>query len=388
MPCASGGTKASKGGPSPAAAAYRYDVVLAPVGCFGDDLESQACDTRKSTACLLGRTLARVVGGCGVDNAGAILGDNFYPNGVNKKSRNLGRFDQELWEKFFRHRGLQMPWYGTVGNHDVHPWFQLRRGDIVAERPPASLKYYNASAVASSLNAHRYFHMPNYHHASPIHGTGDATVQFFFLNVEPVTGVYRIAEQAEWLDAQLKASPAKWKIVLSHRMIWGFMDFTHIPDLTQHIHPVLVRHRVPLYIAAHQHSVSFMRVTGGYYQLVSAGYSDNLHSAVLPRRPFGFYHVGRGAASVHFNATHAVGAHDGHHRETKLPCVSRAHGHGRMQPKNGWICASSVSKCGLGAASWRRPQRERIRVLRALAFFFFSHQRWLTTEKTVAALSW
>jgi hypothetical protein len=117
MPCASGGTKASKGDPSPTAAAYRYDVVLAPVGCFGDDLQSQSCDSRKSTACLLGRTLARVVGGCGVDNAGAILGDNFYPNGVNKKSRNLGRFDQELWEKFFRHRGLQISWRSGRPRH-------------------------------------------------------------------------------------------------------------------------------------------------------------------------------------------------------------------------------------------------------------------------------
>jgi hypothetical protein len=47
-------------------------------------------------------------------------------------------------------------------------------------------------------------------------------------------------------------------------------------------------------------------VEGGYYQLVSAGFADNIHVTVKEKRPRGYYHMGRGGTAVLFGAQEAV----------------------------------------------------------------------------------
>lgn len=270
---------------------YRYQFLFIPIGCFGDRVLHDPCDL---ISCKLGNALAIVADnsttpakngkdgqplkrGCAHDKFGAFLGDNFYPNGI-RRATDL-RFEAELKVKFWHHSSLQFPYYSTLGNHD------------------------NPKPYAQFRSDHPYWKLPGFHHYSPmlVGKDGKTTVQIFlfsthwgFAKNDP-----NMAGEAQWLDEALSKSTARWKIVASHEPIWGFMNFPHGTGLVKHIHPVLLKHKVQLYVTAHAHSVSIHRCPGGYYQLISAGFSsDNIHDMVKPNRPQGRFHLGTGATSV------------------------------------------------------------------------------------------
>lgn len=295
---------------------YRYDVILFPVGCFGDVAVTRRgggggrggvgsggnnCDGRNgccSTSCKALDALVKFVP-CGKRPIGLVLGDNFYPNGIVR--RNDPRLDLDFNSKFLFHKLFRFPWFGTVGNHDLKPHHQFR--------------FSNSSLWV----------MPRAHHATPHvtfpsrrnpqrdgDGDGDNTqlisLQVFFVSTQwgyDNNGPH-MAEEARWLDTALSESKADIKIVASHEPIYGFLGFEHSRPLIKHIEPVLKRHGVPLWIAAHTHSIHFHRTPAGYYQLVSAGFADNLHSGVRYGRPRGHFYIGRGATAVAVNASHIV----------------------------------------------------------------------------------
>ena len=197
--------------PRGAKQARPYDVVIIPVGCFGDVLPvGQPC---KVAPCFLAPLLAAATR-CGSAKAGMFLGDNFYPWGLR---HNDPRFEYELREKFFRYPDLQMNWYATVGNHDKpKPYHQIRAD-------------------------HPYWKMPAFHHASPvIQGAKGTSVQLFLFDThwgfelnDP-----HMEEEAKWLDDALKKSTARWKIVGTHEPIWNFLGFEHNRGMMKYIHPV------------------------------------------------------------------------------------------------------------------------------------------------------
>lgn len=256
----------------------RYDVAFIPVGCFGDPVP--AAGPCLSTSCRHGPLLAEATW-CGMHRFGAFTGDNFYPSGLRKPTDR--RFEHDLRTKYWQFPELQMRFFATVGNHDKKPHTQLRTD-------------------------HPFWVMPAFRHVSPVQQWGKTTVQLFLVDThfgfERNTADLMRAE-ADWLDSALRNSSARWKVVASHEPLWGFLDFTHNAGMIEALHPVIVRHRVPLFIAAHAHSVHLHRCKGGYHQLVSAGYADNFHSHAKPRRPDGHYHLGRGGAAVFFNHDYA-----------------------------------------------------------------------------------
>ena len=253
-----------------------YQFAFLPIGCFGTPLLLGKCE---DVSCRLAERLNEVVH-CGRQKFGSFLGDNFYPWGLSRKD--LGRFEVELRAKFWKHKNLRFKYYSTVGNHDKpKPNYQLRTD-------------------------HAFWVMPAFHHASPIL-TGDdgvTTVQLFLFDTHwgfQANDAHMEAE-AQWLDAALSNSTARWKIVGTHEPIWGFMGFEHGKGMVDFIHPVLVKHRIRLFVCAHAHSASVHRAPGGYFQLVSAGFSANVHDLVKPQRPAGYYHLGTGATMVLIDA--------------------------------------------------------------------------------------
>lgn len=268
----SDGSPTADGDPSVAPFAYF------PIGCFGEPVpvSRDAGPRCSSLTCRIGGHLAAAAR-CGAERFGSFLGDNFYPSGL--KSARDPRFN-ELWTKFWWRPELQFPYYSCVGNHD-------------APRPHAQIR-----------TDHPYFKMPAFNHASPVilGPDGRTTVQIFMVDTHwgYDANTPHMAAQATWLDAALSESTAQWKIVASHEPVWCFLGFMHSRGLVEHIHPVLVRRNVQLFVAAHAHGISFHRAKGGYHQLTSAGFAANVHDAVRPNRPAGYYHLGTGGAVVYF----------------------------------------------------------------------------------------
>ena len=256
-----------------------FEVAFLPIGCFGDFVDRFPC---QSTTCVLARSLANATF-CGKSKFGAFLGDNFYPNGL--KRADDRRFEKDLNAKFFRFPALRMTYYAMVGNHDLRPHTQLRQP-----------------------GEHPYWVMPAYKYAAPVVGEGKVTVQSFIVDTHwGFDHSYPfLAEQGKWLDEELTKSTARWKIVMSHEPVFCFKGFGNNRGLVDFIHPVLKKHKVRLFVAAHVHGISLAKVEGGYYQLVSAGFADNVHRDVKLKRPRGYYHMGRGGTAVLFGENEAV----------------------------------------------------------------------------------
>lgn len=64
----------------------------------------------------------------------------------------------------------------------------------------------------------------------------------------------QIAEQAEWLDAALDASDARWKIVSMHHPIFSSGRGRDSPERRAFLLPVLQRHQVDLVLQGHDHT--------------------------------------------------------------------------------------------------------------------------------------
>ncbi|MEM9839657.1 MAG: metallophosphoesterase family protein [Pseudomonadota bacterium] len=75
-------------------------------------------------------------------------------------------------------------------------------------------------------------------------------VHFFVLSTQS----QRIAEQAEWLDRELAASDAKWKIVTMHHPIFSSGADRDSPPRRAALLPVIQKHGVDLVLQGHDHT--------------------------------------------------------------------------------------------------------------------------------------
>ena len=79
------------------------------------------------------------------------------------------------------------------------------------------------------------------------------------------------ATQAAWLDADLAASNAPWKIVYMHRPPYSSGAHGSDKALRRHLAPVLKRHGVQLVLAGHDHDYERMIPQDGTAYVVTGG---------------------------------------------------------------------------------------------------------------------
>ena len=186
-------------------------------------------------------------------------GDNFYENGVESAT-------DPQWttsfEEVYTHPALRSRWYAVLGNHDY-------RG-----LPQAQLDRATASP--------RWFMPARYYKASPI-----PFVDLFFLDTSPLVHSYRervhsriaanvasqdVGAQLTWLDEALAKSTAAWKIVVGHHTIRsGGSEHGDTPEMVALINPILIKHRVPVYLNGHEHDLQHIMRDGIDYICSGAG---------------------------------------------------------------------------------------------------------------------
>ncbi|WP_146909293.1 metallophosphoesterase [Arenimonas daejeonensis] len=206
-------------------------------------------------------------------DAGAMLGDNIYPDGPTggADGRDDGkRFDDILLAPYrnFVTLGEDFRIYATLGNHD---WRTSREA---------------AMAEVDYLSKTRPFYMDGiFYRVKPPAGRGE--VELFVIDTEVMlagTTVYEAeladdgselppheidepkpwakpqneAERgmAAWLERSLRDSDARWKIVVGHHPLWSSSGskFEQARVLRRIILPSLCRY-ADMYVAGHEHTV-------------------------------------------------------------------------------------------------------------------------------------
>jgi tartrate-resistant acid phosphatase type 5 len=179
---------------------------------------------------------------------GITLGDNFYPRGMN------GLTDprwQTQWESLYGL--LKIEFYAVMGNHD---WYG-------ADSPAAEILY---TAQSSS------WRMP-----APYYTFTAGDVQFFALDTNDVS-----ESQLAWLDSALSKSRARWKVVYSHFPLYSATRGDNT-ELIAKLLPVM-RGRVDVYIAGHDHNLQHLKAEGGINFFTSGGGGAGLYEVGATER--------------------------------------------------------------------------------------------------------
>ena len=191
------------------------------------------------------------------------VGDNFYEDGVQSTTDPLWR---SSFEAIYSAPSLQIPWYVALGNHDY-------RGV-----PQAQIDYATTSPR---------WRMPSRYYKVSGSQIGAPHLDLFVIDTSPLVHKYRkdvhsaiaanvstqdVSAQLRWLDQQLSASTAPWRLVIGHHTIYsGGSGHGDTPETTELIEPLLRKHGVQAYINGHDHDLQHIRRDGVDYLCCGAG---------------------------------------------------------------------------------------------------------------------
>lgn len=165
---------------------------------------------------------------------GITVGDNFYEHGVSSVTDKKW---QTRWEEPYGALGI--PFYPTLGNHDYY-------GDVQSQLD------YKSPSDSWHLPARQYV-------------LRSSLVDFVALDTtDPRT------EQYAWLDRILSESKAHWKIAYGHHPIYSAGYHGDVLAMERELLPV-IRGRVALYVAGHDHDLQYLKPVDGTHLIVSGG---------------------------------------------------------------------------------------------------------------------
>ena len=214
-------------------------------------------DGQSAVAAQMGKTAAAMGSEFTVS-----VGDNFYENGVVSTEDPQWKTS---FERIYTADSLQTPWKVILGNHDY-------RGNVQAQ-------------IDYSAKSSRW-RLPARYYAESLALPGGGKAEMFYLDTSPFIRKYigskvkidgqDTAAQLDWLDKGLAASTAEWKIVIGHHPIYTALDNSDgedhdQPDLVARLNPVLLKHKVPVYICGHDHCLQAVKMDGVSYVVTGAG---------------------------------------------------------------------------------------------------------------------
>jgi tartrate-resistant acid phosphatase type 5 len=169
---------------------------------------------------------------------GLTFGDNFYPSGMTGTEDPRWR---DWWESLYGPLGITF--YPTLGNHE----------------------WYSDDGAAAEIA----YHSPSWRFPAPYYSFTAGPVQFFAIDTTEISEAEVI-----WLDKQIGASGARWKVVYGHHPIFApeknkksgaYMIYTQA-----RLWPIL-KGRVDAYLCGHQHAMAHMVPQDGVHFFMSGG---------------------------------------------------------------------------------------------------------------------
>jgi acid phosphatase len=191
------------------------------------------------------------------------VGDNFYESGVKS-------VDDPQWktsfEDIYTDPALQVPWYAVLGNHDYkgNPQAQIDYAGR-SSRWKMPSRYYKVAGAEIGLPEADLFVIDS----SPlVHQYRDKVEAPIAANVKSQDTDAQLA----WLDRELAASKAPWKLVFGHHTIRsGGSGHGETPELVKLVRPILERRGVQAYINGHDHDLQHISDGGVDYICCGAG---------------------------------------------------------------------------------------------------------------------
>ena len=164
-----------------------------------------------------------------------MLGDNIY-GGI--KGRHA--FEERFEKPYSALLGQGVKFYAVLGNH----------GNIKAE----------SNYEMFSMEGRRFYTFTR----------GDNLVQFFALDSSGMD-----AEQLAWLEKELAASRAKWKVALLHHPLYSSAR-KHGPNikLRNVLEPLFVKYKLNVVLTGHEHVYERLKPQRGVYHFISGAAGD------------------------------------------------------------------------------------------------------------------
>lgn len=220
-----------------------------------------------------------------------LLGDNFYPNGVESKD------DPQFLEKFERiYTGVEFDrrFFVTPGNHDY-------RGDVLAQR-----RYGDRNPK---------WWMPHGPASHPHGGTLERPcVELFNIDTERLLASRADrAKDLEVLRVLLRDSRAVWKVAYGHRPLFSDGGHADAQKLIGILAPLFVKYGVDFYFSGHDHNMQLIQNRDGLdrdftlYAVAGSGGQLSLtmkpsKASLFQRRALGFaaFRAGETWADIEF----------------------------------------------------------------------------------------
>src|SRR5215470_16044600 len=180
-----------------------------------------------------------------------MLGDNIYEKGEQKDIK--PRFEEPYKDLL----GAGVKFYAALRNHDIIKGlgFQTNYPDFNM----GSRRYYNFAKGSSENN--------------------ENLLEFFALDSNEMT-----PEQLKWLDENLSASKAGWKIAFSHHSIYSSARMhSQYTKLRAQLEPLYVKHGVIAVFSGHSHCFERIKPQQGVHYFTE-GASGEIKHKTLDRK--------------------------------------------------------------------------------------------------------
>lgn len=183
----------------------------------------------------------------------ALAGDPIHFGGVASVNDPLWMTNYEL---IYDHPELMLDWFTIMGNHEYNG---------------------NTQAVLDYSKVSRRWRAPGRYYAKSMEVEGGDSCLLLFIDTTPLMDKYRnnpekypdavgqdMNLQLAWIDSQLKASKAKWKIVIGHHPVYAFTpkDQSERDDMQARLAPILERNGVDAYFCGHIHNFQHIQPKG------------------------------------------------------------------------------------------------------------------------------
>jgi len=187
-----------------------------------------------------------------------LLGDNFYPSGV--ESPNDSQFEKKFEQVYQK---LELPFFVVLGNHDI--------------------KKHALSQVMYSLKSN-FWYMPNYQYEFTT-----SNAKFFGLNTNCPLSFERLRVKLNDEKMLIKSNILKnpWKIVFGHHSIYSNGTHGDANIFIRSYWNWLLEGHVDLYLAGHNHNLAHFKTNDSDMEYVISGAGGAHYRSVEERKKLG-----------------------------------------------------------------------------------------------------